>query len=177
MTTANTPRATVRRTARLGLAAAALLVAVTGASADEGGLGGFLSSIFGDHSQQAPATAAAAPDAASQTGSFAGRVHRARVHAMTARVSTARALTVRLRQTRSHLAVAQSPTKPGKVSIYADRTLRRGDAVMTADGVRIFAGSSSWPYTAGDFVVLKDAKNVDHDTSKVLALLDKAPRG
>ncbi len=163
MTTAYTPRASLRRTARLGLAGAALLVAVTGASADEGGLGGFLSSIFGDHSQQAPA--AAAP--ASQPGPAGGQDRRLR----------SRSLTVRLRQAKPRFAVAQSPTKPGKVSIYADRTLRRGDAVMTAEGVRIFAGSSSWPYTAGDFVALKDSKNVDRDTSKELALLDKAPRG
>ena len=63
------------------------------------------------------------------------------------------------------------------MSIYEDRTLRRGDAVMTADGVRIFAGSSSWPYTAGDFVSLRDAKNVDRDASKTFAQLDKLPRG
>lgn len=166
MMTASTPRASVRRTARLGLAGAALLVAATGASADEGGLGGILSSIFGDHAQQAPA-ATAAPEAASQPVPVNVQDHRARSHA----------LTVRLRQAKPRFAVAQSPTKPGKVSIYADRTLRRGDAVMTADGVRVFAGSSSWPYTAGDFVVLKDAKNLDRDTSKVLAQLDKAPRG
>ena len=48
---------------------------------------------------------------------------------------------------------------------------------MTAEGVRIFAGSRSWPYTAGDFVGLKDAKSVDRDTSKILAQLDKLPRG
>ena len=167
MTNAPFDSALVRRTARLGVAGAVLLVAVTGASADDGGLGGFLSSIFGGQPQQSRPAAVSAPDAATMPSSVSGQDRRVR----------SRPLTVRLRQAKPRFVVAQSPTKPGKVSIYADRTLRRGDAVMTADGVRIFSGSSSWPYTAGDFVALKDAKAVDHDTSKLLAQLDRAPRG
>ena len=73
--------------------------------------------------------------------------------------------------------MAQGPTKPGKVSIFEDRTLRRGDAVMMAQGIRVFAGSNSWPYTPGDFVGLDDAKHLSRDTTKVLVQLDKLPRG
>lgn len=167
MITASFPRTALRRSARLGLAGAVLLAAVTGASADEGGLGGFLASIFGGGQQQA----APAPQAGAGY-----QVRSVPAHARYRRM-IARPLTVRLHQARPRMVVAQAPTKPGKVSIYEDRTLRRGDAVMTADGVRIFAGSSSWPYTANDFVELKQAKNVDRDTSRILAQLDKLPRG
>jgi hypothetical protein len=168
MITASSTRTALRRSARLGLAGAVLLAAVTGASADDGGLGGFLASIFGGHQQAAPA-----PPSQSGAGY---EVRGMPAHARYRRVIP-RPLTVRLHQAKPRMVVAQAPTKPGKVSIYEDRTLRRGDAVMTADGVRVFAGSSSWPYTAGDFVILKDAKNIDRDTSRVLAQLDKLPRG
>ncbi|RYC33114.1 hypothetical protein D3273_04360 [Lichenibacterium minor] len=167
MTTASTTRATLRRSACLGLAGAALLGAATGASADEGGLGGFLASIFGGHPQQAAPAPQPMPSYVPRAVPTYGQERRPR----------ARALTVRLHPAKPRLVFVQAPSKPAKVSIYEDRTLRRGDAVMTADGVRVFAGSSSWPFTAGDFVGLKDAKSFDRDTSKVLAQLDKLPRG
>ena len=167
MTTAPSIRAPLRRATRLGFAGAALLAGATGASADDGGLGGFLASIFGDHSQQAAPVPQPVQSRVPRVLPIYG--HRQR--------TPTRPLTVRLGPVRPRLVVAQTPTKPGKVSIYEDRTLRRGDAVMMADGVRIFAGSSSWPYRAGDFVGLKNAKNVDRDTSKVLAQLDRLPRG
>jgi hypothetical protein len=55
-------------------------------------------------------------------------------------------------------AIAQTdiPQK-GPVSIYNDRTLRRGDSVMTAQGLRVFKGSSHFPYRAADFVSLAEA--------------------
>lgn len=165
MTTASFSRAALRRSARLGLASVALLAAATGASAEDG-IGGFLSSIFGG-SAPAPQAAPAPHYAPSSAPRYEPVYRRARV----------RPLVVRLHQAKPKLLVAQAPTKPGKVSIYEDRTLRRGDAVMTAEGVRVFAGSSSWPYAAGDFVALNQAKNIDRDTSKVLAQLDKVPRG
>lgn len=171
MTTASFSRAALRRSACLGLAGAALLAAATGASAEDG-IGGFLSSIFGGSSpapQAAPAPQQYAPSYAPR---YEPAYRRARLRPL-----VTRPLVVRLHQAKPKLVVAQAPTKPGKVSIYEDRTLRRGDAVMTADGVRIFAGSSSWPYAASDFVALNQAKNVDRDTSKVLAQLDKLPRG
>ena len=171
MTTASSTRVTPRRTARLGLAGVALLAAVTGASADDGGLGGFLASIFGGQPQQA------APTPQPRSGEVARHTVRHTWISSGDRHVPSRPLTVRLRQARPRLVFAQAPAKPGKVSIYEDRTLRRGDAVMTAKGVRIFVGSASWPYTAMDFVGLKDAKNVERGASKLLAQLDRLPRG
>ncbi|HEX3183109.1 MAG TPA: hypothetical protein VHR44_17960 [Beijerinckiaceae bacterium] len=54
------------------------------------------------------------------------------------------------------VAHAEMPQK-GPVSIYNDRTLRRGDSVMTAQGLRVFKGSSHFPYRAADFVPLAEA--------------------
>jgi hypothetical protein len=54
------------------------------------------------------------------------------------------------------IARADIPHK-GPVSIYTDRTLRRGDSVMTAQGLRVFRGSSRFPYHPSDFVSLADA--------------------
>ena len=45
----------------------------------------------------------------------------------------------------------------GPVSIYKDRTLRRGDSVMTAQGLRVFKGASHFPYRASDFIALTEA--------------------
>src|ERR1700712_3001605 len=59
----------------------------------------------------------------------------------------------------THFALA--PTRPGKVSIFYDKTLQPGDAVMSFKGIRIFAGSKSWPYHDSDFVALADAKQLD----------------
>ena len=88
-----------------------------------------------------------------------------------------RSITVRLHdKAPPKSSVAQVPTKPATVSIFEDRTLRRGDAIMTANGVRIFAGSSAWPYTAADFVPLANAKNISKDDAAVLASLDRLPR-
>ncbi len=54
------------------------------------------------------------------------------------------------------IAHADLPQK-GPVSIYKDRTLRRGDAVMTAQGLRVFKGASHFPYKPADFVALAEA--------------------
>ena len=88
-----------------------------------------------------------------------------------------RSLTIRPRR-KPRLAVAAVPVKPGKVAIFEDRTLRRGDAVMTADGLRIFVGSNSWPHTSDDFVAIaKSGRDVSKTTEKVLAGLDRRPGG
>jgi hypothetical protein len=55
------------------------------------------------------------------------------------------------------VAHADMPHTKGPVTIYTDRTLRRGDSVMTAQGLRVFRGSSTFPYRASDFVALADA--------------------
>jgi hypothetical protein len=40
---------------------------------------------------------------------------------------------------------------PGPTNILADPTLRRGDVVVTSDGLMIFRGSRRFPYTSDDF--------------------------
>jgi len=48
---------------------------------------------------------------------------------------------------------------------------------MMADGIHVFAGSNAWPYTNGDFVGLSAARHMDRATAKVLAAIDRLPRG
>ena len=163
MTTSMT-RGPLRRSAHLILAGALSLAAVHGAAADDNGLDHFFSSIFGGG---APQQAAPAPAAVQSFDDDVPSASRGR----------SRPLTVRLHPAKPRLVFVEKPSKPEPVSIFEDRTLKRGDAVMTASGVRVFAGSSSWPYAAKDFVALGDAKQLSRDTSKVLAQLDKLPRG
>ena len=161
--TASSLRAPLRRSARLAIAAGAILAAAHGASAgDDAGVHQFLTAIFGV--QPAPEPVTAPPEEAAPVRP---RPHRLR----------ARPLTVRLRPAKPRIVVARAPTKPATVSIFEDRTLRRGDAVMTARGLRVFAGSNAWPYSAGDFVSLDDARQFSRDMTKVLAQLDRVPRG
>ncbi|MGI4765805.1 MAG: hypothetical protein ACRYGP_12225 [Janthinobacterium lividum] len=160
---------TPRRATCLVLAGITMLATVHGASADEG-IGGFLQSIFGG------GTAPSQTAAPTSTPSYPQSSSDQRPYLRLTHSLHQRPLIVRLHKGAPKLAIAQAPTKPGKVSIYEDRTLRRGDAVMTAEGVRIFAGSISWPYTAGDFVALATAKDLNRDTVKVLAEVDRLPR-
>jgi hypothetical protein len=55
------------------------------------------------------------------------------------------------------IAHAEMPRTKGPVTIYNDRTLQRGDSVVTAQGLRVFKGASHFPYRAADFVSLADA--------------------
>ena len=155
-----TSRGAARRMARFAIAGAAMLAAVQGASADDAGIHDFFSSIFGGGQPQAVPAYAPAP---SEDDGF--------------RRQRSRPLTVRLHRPKPRIAYVEPPTKPAPVSIFEDRTLRPGDAVMTAKGVRIFAGSSNWPYAESDFVGLAESGQVSRTTSKVLAQLDKLPRG
>ena len=104
---------------RVVIAAVALLAAVQTATAEDGD---FFSSIFGGGTPQpAPQTYAPPAEPVEQP------VYR-------------RPLTVKLHRPKVMRETKVDKTV-GKVSIYQDRTLRRGDAVMTAKGIRIFAGS------------------------------------
>ncbi len=159
-------RGVLRLTARLAVAGAMTLGAVRGASADDAGIHDFFSAIFGGGAEQTQVAPVPQPNSAWPA-------------AESRRVVRSRPLTVRLRKPAAPRVAVTSdvPTKPVKVSIFEDRTLRRGDAVMTAHGIRIFAGSSSWPYAPDDFVSLEQAGRMNKDTSKVLAQLDRMPRG
>lgn len=153
-------RGTLRCVVRAALAASALLGAVQGASADDG-VQRFFSAIFGGAPRPAPpvVTLDERPPAM-----------------VRARPLRRGPLVVRLHPAKPRFALAEAPGKVGRVSIFEDRTLRRGDAVMMRGGVRVFAGSASWPYRPADFVSLDDARQLGRSTSEVLAQLDKAPR-
>jgi hypothetical protein len=75
---------------------------------------------------------------------------------------------------RADTKVAVGPVAP--VSIYDDRTLRPGDAVMTAKGVRVFLGGHQAPYTEADFTALSDTEGLPKQVEKELVVIDKAPR-
>ncbi len=161
-------RTTARRIARVILAGATVLLAQQGAAASgDDGLHQFFSAIFGGGAAQ-PA-AASAPVQGQGSGEAPYRGHGRPFHG--------HPLTVRLQKTKPRVAVAQLPTKSGKVSIFDDGTLRRGDAVMTASGIRIFAGSGALPHASSDFVSLAATKDLTKDLTKVLAEVDRVPRG
>lgn len=79
------------------------------------------------------------------------------------------------RRLRAPRAVAVVKGQTGPVSIYEDKTLRRGDAVMTAQGIRIFNGSDSLPYRDSDFVAISEGR-VSRDVAKTLTAIDHMPR-
>ena len=70
--------------------------------------------------------------------------------------------------------VAKGPLAP--VSIYEDKTLRPGDAVMTAQGIRIFVGSRSTPYRNEDFVAVAETDGLPRKVEKALLAIDRVPR-
>ena len=145
----------MRVAAALAAACCATLSGVDRASARDDGVLQFFTSVFGGASsgQAAPA----------EEGAEQQRL--------------ARPLTVRPRRT-PRFTVAAVPVKPEKVAIFEDRTLRRGDAVMTAKGMRIFMGSGAWPYRSEDFVDLAaSGREISKTTERVLADLDKRPGG
>ena len=133
------------------------LPALTPASAaDSGGIEGFFSRAFGfggGQTQSAPPIWQDPDDALDRP--LIVRPHRKRT-------------TMRMPQ------VVKGPTVP--VSIFEDKTLRRGDAVMTAQGIRIFQGSRSLPYNAADFVAISDADGVSKTVQKALVAIDNVPR-
>ena len=134
------------------------LAALAFAQSARAGDGDFFSSIFGGgFSQPSPAQPMAEPDAGGDQPAVRHR-----------------SLTVRIHRPKV-VHYAKPDGKPVKVSIFEDRTLRRGDAVMTASGIRIFAGSSSWPYQRSDFVAIADAGHMNGTYQKALLALDKLP--
>ena len=91
-----------------------------------------------------------------------------------------RPIIVRPRRTHSvarrpEVKIAVGPVAP--VSIYEDKTLKRGDAVMTKTGVRVFLGGHGAPYTEADFAALSDTDGLPKQVEKALVVINKAPRG
>lgn len=65
-------------------------------------------------------------------------------------------------------AAADSPV----MSLLQDLTMRRGDAVMTTKGVRVFRGATRWPLRQRDFVRVGDTK-LSPAARAALATLDR----
>lgn len=61
------------------------------------------------------------------------------------------------------------------LAVYQDKTLRRGDAVMTMNGIRVFAGSRSFPYRPEDFRTVMAARKMDLPFRKALIELNRLP--
>lgn len=71
-----------------------------------------------------------------------------------------------------HSDIEESPS----AAIYNDPTLRRGDAVMTAQGVEVFHGGGRYPYTRNDFRPLSQTRDVPNSMRRKLAALERAIR-
>lgn len=67
------------------------------------------------------------------------------------------------------------PTKPAIVSIYDDRTLRNGDAVMLVDGIHVFRGDIASLHRPRDFVRLQFVASLGWKLRQTLNDLDRNP--
>ena len=67
------------------------------------------------------------------------------------------------------------PTKTALVSIFADKTLRSGDAVMLDDGLHVFRDDGFWPHRPRDFVRLQFVAGLDWHLRRTLEPFDKNP--
>ena len=92
-------------------------------------------------------------------------------------------LTVRIRPHRRPTAASAPALSPKDslaaikgVTIMTDKTLEPGDVVMTSSGMRVFNGSTSWPYRNDDFVALSEARRVAPTFRKELRAIDIASR-
>jgi hypothetical protein len=65
-----------------------------------------------------------------------------------------------------------SAPPPAPADLVDDDSLRPGDAVMTASGIRIFVGSSGTPHSPQDFRKLSEIKGFSKRERKALAALD-----
>jgi|GEM_PF-7024172 len=57
---------------------------------------------------------------------------------------------------------------------YHDRTLRRGDLVVTAKGIRVFRGARQFPYSDGDFVSASRSRDLPSSQLYLLAAMERA---
>lgn len=72
------------------------------------------------------------------------------------------------------LKAAAAAVRPDDAHLY-DKTLRRGDIVATAVGLRVFRGSGQFPYRARDFAPISAARHVAR--RPVLEAIDRSLRG
>ena len=62
---------------------------------------------------------------------------------------------------------------PRTLSLLRDMTLRRGDAVMTARGFRVFHGAPRFPYRRSDFLTLARSRDVPKASRPTFTALEK----
>lgn len=145
------------------------VMAQTAHAQDDGGQRAFAIEEMQRMSAPAEAPAArmeAAPESAPERTML--RPAARRLHVVHGSAPAPRRL-VRLASEAPPLTVRQAPAGP--VSIYEDRTLREGDAVMTGKGLKVFAGSSSWPYRDSDFKAIADVRSLDKATRQELQMI------
>ncbi len=141
------------------LAATALLVSTGAARANDGGIFGFFEQAFGGARGASTRTLPQPDDAFSDSPPLTVRAHPRRHNSFATS-----------RSPKETLAAIKG------VTIYTDRTLQRGDAVMTAHGMRVFNGSESWPYTNDDFVAVSSIRSMPVGMRKELRAIDVASR-
>lgn len=187
-------RSRALRGALVALSCLAVLGLVQTAAADDvlglRGLPFFPDAFFGAPAAAPPAATpeASAPRhrsarriwAASRARPLRIRLDRDRRHARlpTRRHEARRAAMAPSRQARAVPArwpVLPKPDRPAVVTVYQDRTLRDGDAVMMADGIRLYHGGATWPHQRADFVRLQFATNLGWSLRHTLADIDSAP--
>ena len=95
-----------------------------------------------------------------------------------ARGSLYAALPVALRHTskRDNTCSCRAPGQShlALVSLRKDFTLRRGDAVMTRRGMRVFKGARRWPYRTRDFTSVRHARGLTRPQRRALYALERA---
>ena len=69
---------------------------------------------------------------------------------------------------------APAPDLTQPDAILHDATLREGDSVMTAQGVRVFQGGSACPHKESDFLALADARDIPKAKRGALVAIEKA---
>jgi hypothetical protein len=142
------------------LAVAALVVGGSGGARADNGIGGFFQQIFGG-GQHGSSDPLPQPDYAEPASPpLTVRMHKHRRPSGEALGRSAR----------------YTPEELKNVTIYTDRTLVPGDAVMTKQGLRIFTGEPASTHTAEDFVALSSASKVAKTVRKELTAIDVASR-
>lgn len=58
-------------------------------------------------------------------------------------------------------------------SVLLDRTLRRGDVLMTTQGMKVFEGGASYPHQPSDFSKLAASKDVEKDERSRLRAMEQ----
>jgi hypothetical protein len=140
-----------------------------------GARAGFLEDLFGVFSgEQRPAASAANAGRAQ-----AGRRHASSLSYMPRRKArlASDGPATKGPDAKSGLCYAARPQAPDLTqpdAILHDATLREGDSVMTAQGVRVFQGGSACPHKESDFLALADARDIPKAKRGALVAIEKA---